>query len=405
MNDTQQLLVNLLSAAIRNQPPPEIKEADWQLLFSSAIAHQIHTLLFPILSKLNPGTGPNDEIMREWQRSALSSGMNQLQHMQNIGDILKELNDADIPVIVLKGLVLRDLYPYPELRTMSDADMVIPGEHMEKAKNLLLRRGYLESNLDPKHIHLLHPVHLSIELHRWLLNQDYVKNAECLESSIWENASPIKIAGAQALRLSPEDEVLYLCLHMAVHLRHSGFGLRQLCDLVLLLESDRDKIDWDTFRCKVKECGFERFVSAILMVCRKLFHMLLPQSPMVPIDENDPFIDVLIHDILSGGAHGNSSADRQLTNSILNSSKDKRTGYLQSKVSYFTRLLFPAPKNLGPRYAYAKRHPLLLPMAWIHRMIHDICRKEARNYAKEALFNSSRHSFERRSGLMDWLGL
>ena len=36
-------------------------------------------------------------------------------------------------------------------------------------------------------------------------------------------------------------------MHMAAHLAATGFGVRQICDLVLLVEKKGDEIDWNKF--------------------------------------------------------------------------------------------------------------------------------------------------------------
>ena len=33
-----------------------------------------------------------------------------------------------------------------------------------------------------------------------------------------------------------EDLLVYLCIHMAKHFINSGFGIRQVCDVLLLVE-------------------------------------------------------------------------------------------------------------------------------------------------------------------------
>ena len=48
-------------------------------------------------------------------------------------------NKNNIPVIVLKGLVVRDLFPNPTLRTMCDADILVKEKDLE---NVIQMKNY-----------------------------------------------------------------------------------------------------------------------------------------------------------------------------------------------------------------------------------------------------------------------
>ena len=43
-----------------------------------------------------------------------------------------------MPVIVLKGLVVREYYPQPEQRSMSDADIFVKAKDLNKSKKILI---------------------------------------------------------------------------------------------------------------------------------------------------------------------------------------------------------------------------------------------------------------------------
>lgn len=56
------------------------------------------------------------------------------------------------------------------------------------------------------------------------------------EKSLWKDAIEVEVRGVKALLLSLEDLAVHLCTHMVVHLAYIGFEIRQLLDLVLLVE-------------------------------------------------------------------------------------------------------------------------------------------------------------------------
>ena len=56
--------------------------------------------------------------------------------MQHIFSLLKNAEEKGTDMLLLKGMVLRELYPVPELRTMSDVDIIIKPEQRDLVKEL-----------------------------------------------------------------------------------------------------------------------------------------------------------------------------------------------------------------------------------------------------------------------------
>ena len=57
-------------------------------------------------------------------------------------DLVRLLEERGIPVLVLKGCGVAELYPVPELRKSGDVDVLIPGNCVEAAAELLEKEGF-----------------------------------------------------------------------------------------------------------------------------------------------------------------------------------------------------------------------------------------------------------------------
>ena len=66
---------------------------------------------------------------------------------------------------------------------------------------------------------------------------------ECEGLTVWDRAIRIRVAGEEALGLTPEDLLLYLAVHLAVH--HGLAGLLWYWDLFLVLDRWRDTLEWE----------------------------------------------------------------------------------------------------------------------------------------------------------------
>ncbi|PYO17213.1 MAG: hypothetical protein DMD88_21200, partial [Candidatus Rokuibacteriota bacterium] len=61
--------------------------------------------------------------------------------------------------------------------------------------------------------------------------------------AVWDRAVRVRVAGQEALGLCPEDLLLYLAVHLAVH--HALVGLLWYYDLYLVIERWADTLDWE----------------------------------------------------------------------------------------------------------------------------------------------------------------
>jgi hypothetical protein len=406
MNKVQKVLVNLLSSAIRGKEPEiiENENIDWRAVYEEAKLHDVHPLLYKAVSSIKGVHAPASELMSEWQRSTLLAGTNQIQHIYQASKTLNIFNNAGIPVIGLKGLVLRDLYPSPELRTMGDADILVHKKDLEFVKAMLEALSYHDDGCSAKHIHFSHDNYPTIEVHWTLVDSSKFKRAEWFDKAVWKNAEAYTISHTPALVLSKEDELLHVCLHMAGHLMSSGFGLRQLCDLVLLIEDKNRLVNWTSLIENIKACGLESFFSALLAISKKLLNLETPKALQPKASELANPIEELIYDILDGGVFGKTSVDRTSGNLLLHYTRGEKQG---SIIKVYLSLIFPSPEKLANKYAYARKYKLLLPLAWVHRLIYIIFRKDYSLSNKKIFLSSNKllPVLERRAKLLEHLEL
>lgn len=410
MNCEQQLLIDLLSAAIRGRAPENVNTEgiDWRAVYQEAKAHDVYSLVYPVLEMLESFQRPDTQLMAEWRRASQTSGIRQVQHLQQICEVLRQLNHAGIEAVPLKGLVVRSLYPHPELRSMSDADLLVRTEYLERTKEILLQMHYLcTEDTTEKHLFFEHEIYPAIELHRLLLDENRLKNSNVFEREIWERVVPGELNQTPVLFLSSEDLAIHLCIHMAGHFITCGFGLRQLCDFVLLIESSAVEMDWNLFRQLEEQLGIALFVSALFAVFSRLFGMKIPAEVKLEIPENDSLIDLFIDDIFDGGLFGRKTSDRIFANSMLRYSNPAKGHSGFPKTAYYLSLLFPSAQKLHRRFSYAKKLPLLLPAAWIHRLIRIIRQRKMIRLSRSLL--RSPHApvsiLEERAILLQRLGL
>ncbi|PYG89486.1 putative nucleotidyltransferase-like protein [Ruminiclostridium sufflavum DSM 19573] len=383
---------------------------NWEEIYKEARAHQVHTLIYPVIKQVDPSMGPDDKLMAVWNISVMSCGIQMICDEIWLGEVIENLAAAGIDSIVLKGMAINKCYPYPELRTMGDADILVHEEDMVRAAEVLERLGYFgQRDTKTKHIEFFKKNSITIELHRLLIDYDFMRYKESFHDEIWKNRVSVNLGTIKANILSWEMQILHICIHMASHISHGGFGLRQLCDLVIVTEAKRNEINWNIVRDRSIKYGIDNFVYAIFLACNRIFEMEVPPEIAFRSIREHGKIDKLIEDILAGGNMGRKDIYRTSANVLLNNSSTGGELKYRSKFSKAVHLLFPDRNKLVKRkkYMYVRRTPLFLPLAWMHRIAYGVKRKDFSFHDKKEIFRNSELNLmaEERNNLLEWLGL
>jgi hypothetical protein len=199
-----------------------------------------------------------------------------------LSNILKILQRENIPVILLKGAHLaRLVYSNIALRPMGDIDILVRKSDLLNAGRILQELGYSccrdnEAEFVKNCQHL--PPMLKqdappVELH-WTLESPTTPFKIDVKG-LWQRTRPASVAGVDTLTLSPEDLLLHLCLHTAVHHLYSN-GLRALCDIRETVQHYRDELDWDTVQNHACEWGVCNAVYLTLYLAKSLLGADVP---------------------------------------------------------------------------------------------------------------------------------
>lgn len=235
----------------QDAPPPPVTPLNWDLLLTLAEAEGLGPALGFAFKAKAPEAMP--VAVRERLSRHLADGVaRQMILSQELGRLLRGFAGAGIPVIPLKGPLLGEtLYPDPALRPSSDLDLLIRPETLLPADGLL--QGLRYRRLADAHSWSFDvaydratvyegPVGVHVDLHWGLLSDPRYSWNDREGLTVWDRAVRIRVAGEAARGLCPEDLLLYLALHLAVH--HGLAGLLWYWDLFLLIDRWAGTLDW-----------------------------------------------------------------------------------------------------------------------------------------------------------------
>ena len=409
MNNAQKQFVDILSAGIRGKSADKVYDnVEWDEVIDLADKHKVEGIIYLALRKSKLISNIGEEKISLLKQKAAITGITQSRHISGLSTVLNKINERNIPVIVLKGLVVREFYPQPDQRSMNDADILVHEGDVEKVKQLLIDMGYvyLEDHKASHHIALVHHKYPFIELHWNLFKRDGFSNElEHYERLIWRRAIKVNVGEAEVLSLSYEDLALHLCMHMAAHLAATGFGVRQLCDLVLLVEHKGDEIDWNSFIMKARMYGFEKFSKIIFLLCNKLFNMEAPKEINIKVVNNKKYVSALLDEIFEAGVHGKKEMANQFATQVAFNFEEKDSNATLGAINRYFRFIFPKIDDMSDKYSYAKKVKILAPIAWIHHLFAGVFASEYIFKDKVEFLTKGAAKAANRNKLLDWMEL
>ena len=259
------ILLALLRTALWNTPPPEsLQEAlDFAPLFELAKQQTVAGIVCGELVRRKFSLQPRDALMAFGFSQRIGQANALLQHeLTNLVNVLQEKKQ---PFFVFKGQTLAALYPHPEERTPGDIDFYCPPQSFDAAVDALQNAwGVKLERPDEDHAIEFYHGKVLFEMHYEML--DFNTKADRL---YWERLlsdTPtdfIEVNGLKVPTLAPTLNVLYTFLHLYLHLVELGVGLRQFCDVAVLLHALRDKIDRAALQKHLKVLNFTLAFEAV----------------------------------------------------------------------------------------------------------------------------------------------
>lgn len=257
---------------------------DWELVLAMADAEGLAPALGVAL-KVRGALGAPPLVQERWRRRLVESVGRQLALGRELARLLGAFEGPRLPVIPLKGPVLAEtLYADPALRPFSDLDLLIRRENLPAADGLLRELGYRRlADAHSWEFDLVYdratlyesPDGIQVDLHWALLSDPRYGWRESAGLEVWERAVKIPVAGRAALGLCPEDLLLYLASHLAVH--HGLAGLLWYWDLALLLDRWGDRLDWPTVLDRAARWRVRRALGFALLGCATFFGRRVPE--------------------------------------------------------------------------------------------------------------------------------
>lgn len=277
--------------------------------------------------------------------------------------VTERLEAEGIWYALLKGSVIRDLYPRFGMREMVDADILFDASRAPDVKRIMLDLGFTVDEYGHRNHDTYHKAPVSsIEMHRSLFCPEAAPDLYAYYARVKDRLLPV--AGTTcAFRFSDEDLYLYLTAHEYKHYSTGGTGLRSLLDIYVFLRNR--PIDRDYVAREAAVLGIAEYEQKN----RELAFRVFDGAELTP--EEKGMLDYMI----ASGTYGTEA--HKAGNEVAR----------KGRGAYFLSRLFPSIDYLAKLYPALRKAPFLYPLFWMLRMLRGIFfrRKQMKAQLKAAL--------------------
>ena len=380
MKQHEQLFLEALKASLDNKKVSwdfEIPQDTWRSLFELAIAQKVLPLIFEAVYACPAVRSTEFSFYNLVKRRCIENMLIQTKKTAEFLQVYQTLQENHVTPLVVKGILCRSLYPNPDLRASADEDLLVKENEFLQSMKVLESCGLhrTEPERDAKTADelgfLSEKGAAYIELHKSLFStsSDLWSEMNGIFANIWEETVTVNVQGVDICTMEPTMHLLYLICHAFKHFIFSGFGIRQVCDIVMFANAYGAQIDWQWLFAQCEIIHADVFAAALFKIGKN--HLNFDEEKACYPKEwfaAAPDEMNLLLELLESGIYGGATMSRKHSSTMtLEAVKAEREG--KKKSHGVAASLFPKAKSLEGRYQYLKKHPYLLPVAWSERLV------------------------------------
>lgn len=275
-----------------------VNAQEWEEVCYFASLHGLMPVMMNYLQSIHLNDEKCTAVLINW----FGNSFQQEQETEIMALAAKKLvmimQKAELDVMFLKGLCLAQYYPSPKMRMSSDIDYFLYGKTEEGLKTMKAVSISTDDAWD-YHVHAeMNGVRL--ELHKMFIDVDRIGSNREVERALVQLAKEegkscrCEWMGenvANAYRMSPTMNAIFLMRHMGIHFVSEAVSLRMLYDWGLFLQHEGKDVDWNKVVALYEQVGMMDFARRIQsLVIDKLGMPVADCSPLKPLDDKQTML-------------------------------------------------------------------------------------------------------------------
>lgn len=365
MNVLADYLAELVNAQFEARKPKPIPEGiTLEELYQLSSKGHMNYLILGALLKLDDLPDQWKNTMRQRVMVSISKTVAQVSELKEMKKRFEEEGIVNQP---MKGAWMKFVYPSPEMREMSDIDVLIRQDCMVKAATELQEMGYKLVSSIKHHDIYSRPPFMSIEAHRAM----YDKTVDKDQYNYFSDFTRAKLVEGckYTYNFDINDFYIYMIAHMAKHFYTMGCGIRNLLDIYVYLEAKGKELNREYVNQELDKIGLRTFTEQM----EALAYAWMEQGECTELQQY--IFDYMVESGIYGKDENgiwNKFAEEKM--------KGKEVSRFRLKLWYY----FPPIYYMSEYYPYLEKYPYLYPWSWIVRSCRGIFFKKG-VYKREML--------------------
>lgn len=274
--------------------------------------------------------------------------------------LMKLFEENEIPVVMLKGWVMKKLYPRSDMRSMADTDIFIRQSDEQKVHDIIKSQGYSvvafggkKDNVYNKKPFVILEVHKNLFMFEDSWNEFF--NSADSRMCIWNRIE--KISGYDYVyKMDNELFFVYMIAHIAKHLLDDGgIGVKAILDVWMFMK-ETPELDLQIAFRDLEKLQLKDFANSVIELTRFWFDKKENVSKTT-----EEFGDY----IFKCGVYGNSKILVATKEGIMNSDNP-------SQLKYVLRRAFPTVDEMKVRFPQLNKRIWLLPFLYTKRLWYSL---------------------------------
>ena len=318
-------------------------DIDWDKLYALSEYHSLTNLIAYAIDDTVP-----KEIADKFAQHSSVAFARYMGYDYETKEICRNFEEKKISYMLLKGFIMKDYYPLPEMRTMCDVDILVKPEELALIETIMTERGYTNLKLerDDEVTYQKKPL-FSYEMHVQMVSNSHTKIYDYYGDG-WRFA---KKESDYGYKMSDEDFFVFLIAHFAKHYRAAGVGVRPVIDIWLYLKKFKAKLDWLYIDAELDKLEMKAFAYNLLKLSDYWFENALCEDRIKDMSSY----------VLMSGIYGN----------VINNGRTKtmRNEQKASPITKYFNAVFLGYKSMADMFPNIKKCPPLIIYYWIKRLV------------------------------------
>lgn len=363
-NTNEGYFLHLLKCGLKSEKPEEPPVGiDFEAIFKLAKKQDVENIVFLSIDQLENNIDSN--LYSIWQEAYYKRMKYSAFQDMALEELIEVFTKAGIDCMPLKGSVIKNYYPSPDLRCMGDIDFLVREQNRQVVRDIMHSLGYIDDILDDGQVDGFKREKLVyVEIHYDFSDVNHAYHN--LFTIDWDKLVSTDIE--HLYKMTIEDLYYFNVGHYAKNMQSRGMGIRAAIDCYVLWNEMNDEQQQNVLRMFLTT-ELKKFNDSLLKIAEIWFDGIMDHS-----------LDTVQQYLLNTKTY--SSKKDEITMYAVKDNLD------DSNVKYVMRKIFPYPNELYKRFNIKHKCFVLLPFLWFYRICLQIFGNEKKwDKAKEQLDN------------------